>query len=178
MRRLVLVLAAMTLALLLASGLALAVNRVGSGGPDILRGTRGEDTLLGKGGKDIILGLGAEDSLLGGRSNDAVFGGRGSDIILGEGGNDFLGDGPFSESSEDNLSGGGGNDVLDAINEPAFEDHVECGRGFDRVLADRKDLVAPDCEKVFVGLGSADAFFGSIPQSFIEGLNPKIFEVL
>jgi Ca2+-binding RTX toxin-like protein len=178
MRRVVLVLVAMALVLLLTSGVALAVNRVGSGGPDILRGTRGEDTLLGKGGKDIILGLGGEDSLLGGRSNDAVFGGRGSDIILGQGGNDFLGDGPFSESAEDNLSGGGGNDVLDAINKPAFEDHVECGRGFDRVAADRKDLVAPDCEKVFVGVGSADAFFRSIPQSFIEGLNPRIFEVL
>jgi hypothetical protein len=38
------------------------------------------------------------------------------------------------------------------------------------VFADRKDVVAPDCEKVFIGIGSFDAFFESIPQSFWEGL--------
>ena len=37
MRRVVLVLAAMALALLLASGVALAVNKVGTSGPDTLR---------------------------------------------------------------------------------------------------------------------------------------------
>jgi hypothetical protein len=47
---------------------------------------------------------------------------------LGERGNDLLIDGPRTESSEDNLSGGGGNDVLDAVNQPAFEDTIECGR--------------------------------------------------
>jgi hypothetical protein len=43
------------------------------------------------------------------------------------------------------------------------------------VLADGKDVVAPDCERVFVGLRNADAFDDSIPQSFFEGLNPDIF---
>jgi hypothetical protein len=67
--------------------------------------------------------------------------------------------------------------VLDAINRPAFGDNFVCGKGFDRVLADRKDTVAPDCEKVFVGVRSADAFFRSTPESFFEGLNQRLFEI-
>ncbi len=58
------------------------------------------------------------------------------------------------------------------INGPAAEDVVTCGGGFDRVLVDRKDVVASNCEKVVVGFGSFDAFFESIPQSFWEGLPP------
>ena len=66
MRRVVLVLAAMTLALLLASGVALAVNKVGTNGPDTLRGTNEDDNLLGKGGNDVLYPLACEDNLLGG----------------------------------------------------------------------------------------------------------------
>jgi hypothetical protein len=44
--------------------------------------------------------------------------------------------------------------------------------GFDRVLADKKDRIAPDCEKVFLGLDSQGAFFGTIPANFDEGLPP------
>jgi hypothetical protein len=29
---------------------------------------------------------------------------------------------------------------------------VSCGGGYDVVTADRKDVVAPDCEKVYIGL--------------------------
>ena len=54
MRRVVLTLAAMALALLLASGVAWAVNKVGTDGPDTLRGTHGDDNLLGKGGSDEL----------------------------------------------------------------------------------------------------------------------------
>jgi hypothetical protein len=44
MRRAVLVLAGMALALLLASGVALALNKVGTNGPDTLKGTNGTTT--------------------------------------------------------------------------------------------------------------------------------------
>ncbi len=49
---------------------------------------------------------------------------------------------------------------------------VACGDGFDRVIVDRRDVVAADCEKVFVGLGSVDGFEESIPESFLEGQPP------
>jgi hypothetical protein len=84
----------MAATLVVASGVALAVNKIGTNGPDTLKGTNGADKLLGK----------------------------------------------------------GGNDVLGLFNKPAKRDFVTCGRGFDRVLADTEDLVAPDCEKVAVGL--------------------------
>jgi Ca2+-binding RTX toxin-like protein len=199
MRRVALVVAAMALALLLASGVAWAVNKVGTNGPDTLRGTNGADTLVGLGGNDILLALAGQDNLLGGpgrdivnggslaepfggtknlaggEGNDAVQGGLGSDYMAAQGGNDFMVGGEFFDQppEKDTLFAGDGNDVIDVINEPAGMDVVSCGGGFDRVLADRADVTAPDCERVFIGGGSADEFFESIPQSFWEGLHPR-----
>jgi hypothetical protein len=68
--------------------------------------------------------------------------------------------------------GGSGNDVIDVATRPASKDGVVCGTGFDRVLADRKDVVAPDCEKV--SFGDAEKFYESIPESFFEGLHPAL----
>jgi Ca2+-binding RTX toxin-like protein len=200
MRRTMVLLATMALTLLVASGVALAVTKIGGPGPDTLKGTNGDDNLLGKGGNDRIFGLGGRDNLLGdsgrdlvtggnenrsfggdknvvgGPGNDAVIGGLDSDNVVGQEGNDLVLDGDNAEVSvprRDNLSGGDGNDVLSPINKPADEDVVACGRGFDRVLVDRRDVVAPDCEKVFVGLGSVEEFTESIPHSFFEGLPPS-----
>jgi Ca2+-binding RTX toxin-like protein len=202
MRRVALVLTAMALALVLASGVALAVNKVGTNGPDTLRGTNKADNLLGRGANDILLALAGNDNLLGGpgkdivyggdenrqsggnknmvggSGNDSVIGGRGSDIVLGEEGDDLVVDGPDREFATDNVSGGDGNDVVGAVNRPAFVDIVSCGGGFDRVIVDRKDVLAPDCEKVFFGLGSEDEFIESIPQSFFEGLHPQFTQFL
>jgi Ca2+-binding RTX toxin-like protein len=202
MRRVVLVLAGMALALVLESGVALAVNEVGTDGPDTLRGTNGADNLLGEVGDDDLFGLGGSDNLAGGPGKDAVLGGNerrpqggdknlvggpgndiaiagtGSDNAVGEEGNDLLVDDGLREFSKDKLSGGPGNDVIDVFHKPAaVQDVVACGSGFDRVISDRADLVAPDCEKVVVVHGSleevfqqADRFFESIPESFFEGL--------
>jgi Ca2+-binding RTX toxin-like protein len=202
MRRVVLVLAAMSLALLLASGVALAVNKVGTNGPDTLRGTNEADNLLGRGANDILLALAGDDNLLGERGKDIVFGGnerrlsrgnktmvggsgndwviggRGSDNVLGEEGNDFVADGPDREFATDIVSAGEDNDVVAAVNRPAFKDIVTCGGGFDRALVDRKDVLAADCEKVVFGLGSEDEFIASIPQSFFEGLHPQFVQFL
>jgi hypothetical protein len=49
---------------------------------------------------------------------------------------------------------------------------ITCGEGTDSILGDRKDVVAADCEQVFVGRGSVDAWFESIPESFWEELPP------
>jgi hypothetical protein len=71
---------------------------------------------------------------------------------------------------KDTLSAGDGNDVLNVANKPAGKDVVSCGSGFDRVLADRADVVAPECEKVFIAPAAVDKFFNSIPQSFWRSL--------
>ena len=197
MRRTVVLLATMALTLLVTSGLALAVNKVGTQGRDFRKGTNkadnligngetdlifglaGNDTLLGGSGKDLVFGgtfepLGGDKNLVGGDGNDAVRGGLGSDNLVGGNGNDFMQGGEFAPPAvKDILSGAGGSDVIDVLNKPAGEDVVTCGGGVDRVLADSKDVVSPDCEKVFIGPAAADRFFNSIPQSFIEGLPPQ-----
>ncbi len=233
MRRTIILLATMALTVLVASGVALAVTKIGTNGPDTLRGTNGADNLLGKGGNDVLYALAGKDNLLGGEGKDwlltgerralggdkvsaggpgndgvtgglgsdtllggsgndfvfgdkgsdrAVVGGEGRDLInghtgsdrmLGEGGGDFIVDDGVREFSKDVLSGGSGNDVIDAWHKPAaVQDVVTCGSGFDRVISDRADLVAPDCEKVVVVHGSledafrqANRFVASLPQA-------------
>jgi Ca2+-binding RTX toxin-like protein len=196
MRRTILMLVTMALTLLVASGVALAVTRIGTDGPDTLKGTNGDDNLVGLGGNDRIFGDlrgndnlvggsgkdlliggtadyrrgGGDRTVVGGPGNDLLAGGRGSDSVVGNAGNDYLSDGPSSDSSVDAISGADGTDVATPLNQPASKDVVSCGAGKDWVLADRKDVVAPDCEKVFVGEGSQDAFFESTPESFWEAL--------
>src|SRR5215204_1431630 len=208
MRRVILLLMVMSAALVLASGLALAVNKVGTQGRDFLKGTDGADHLVGKGendrifslaGKDNLIGgpgrdwvwgggirsshrtvgvdytsSGGEKKLIGGTGNDVLWGGKGSDNILGGGGNDLLADGEFHHPVKDTLSGGGGNDVFFPNNDPAGKDIVRCGGGFDRVLADRADVVAPNCEKLFIAPAAVNKFFNSIPQSFWRSLPSPI----
>jgi Ca2+-binding RTX toxin-like protein len=140
----------------------------------------GDDTLLGGSGKDVVNGgnlqkpFGGDKTLVGGEGNDAVQGGLGSDNLVAQEGDDFMLGGEFATPPvKDTLSAGAGKDVIDVLNEPAGKDVVSCGGGLDRVLADSKDVVAPDCEKVFIGPAAADRFFNSISQSFIEGLPPQ-----
>jgi hypothetical protein len=235
-RRVVLVLAVMALVLVLASGVAWAVNKIGTDGPDTLQGTnrgdnlfglggndvlfalRGNDNLLGGPGKDWVLGgneriplgggknvaggpdndgvvggigsdnalggsgndwvlgdYGSDRAVVGGEGKDMVFGSRGADRLAGEEGGDWLVEGDLDDSWKDTLSGGDGDDIFLVDNVPARRDVVSCGRGFDRVIADRRDSVADDCEKVRVVHGTEKevlrqegAFFESLPPAVAE----------
>ncbi len=126
MRRVILLLAVMAMTLVVASGVALAVNKVGTNGPDTLRGTNGDDNLVGRGGNDDLFGLGGSDNLLGGEGKDWVLGGNerrpfgGDKNLLGGPHNDRV---PGGDGS-DNLVGGTGNDLVDG------------GRGSDRVVGE------------------------------------------
>ena len=192
MRRIVLLLTMMTVTLVVAGGIALAVNKIGTDGRDFLKGTNGADNLIGKGDSDRIFGLAGKDNLIGGPGkdmvvgggerrpsggdknleggfdNDVVLGGEGSDNILGNEGNDYVGNGP--NRSPDKILAGEGNDVVGAFNDPASKDIVICGGGFDRVFADTRDTVAPDCEKVADSGSKFEQLDNSIPQSFWDGL--------
>jgi Ca2+-binding RTX toxin-like protein len=145
----------------------------------------GNDNLLGGPGKDVVFGghpgeeccndsnfSGGDKNLGGGDGNDEVEGGRGSDNIVGGRGNDSLFEGAEPDVAKPNiLSAGVGNDVVWVLNfSPRGKDFLSCGSGFDRVIADRTDVIAPDCERVFFAQRSLDAFFESIPESFWEGL--------
>ena len=147
----------MALALVMASGVALAVAKIGTNGNDTLIGTNRSDVLAGKGGADDIQGRRGQDTISGGPGNDypagirfrALDGGPGADVISGGAGNDLLTDG--GDFAKDTLSGGAGDDYVIAANQRAVRDIVSCGRGNrDFASVDRKDIVARDCEDVAV----------------------------
>ena len=188
MRRVVLLLTVMAAALFMASGVALAVARSGGPGDDTLRGTNGTDALDGNGGDDVLLGFRGTDGLSGGEGRDAVLGGdefgpqagdralsggpggdfvgggEGSDALSGGAGRDYMYAGPpFREEADDVdvIDAGDGDDAIEAKNVPAAMDVIDCGRGFDRVLVDSKDVTS-DCERVFTRPGE---YFESIFNS-------------
>jgi Ca2+-binding RTX toxin-like protein len=95
---------------------------------------------------------------------------------VGGEGNDYLVDGPRrGGGATDTLIGGDGNDVINPFNKPTKRDVVTCGGGFDRVLADTEDVVAPDCERVAVGFAAAVELDRQIEES---GFYDRIFEGL
>jgi Ca2+-binding RTX toxin-like protein len=178
----------MAAVLVMVSGIALAVARSGGPGNDILRGTDGPDALEGNGGNDVLLGYKGTDALSGGKGRDAVVGGNerrlqggdkalggspGGDVVIGGlgteapsggSGRDLVVDGELRDEDQDALAGGGGRDAVDAFNRPASTDAIDCGRGFDKVLVDSKD-VTENCERVFT---NGRKFYNSIPNYYFE----------
>jgi Ca2+-binding RTX toxin-like protein len=151
-------------------------NLLGGPGNDGMFGGTGPDNMLGGSGNDFASGDPGSDTVVGEEGRDIVDGASGSDRVVGGEGPDWLVDGPLRDSSEDNLSGGDGDDAFIVNNRPARRDIVSCGGGFDRVAADTKDQVAPDCERVrrgpavheeleemFEELGFVEVFEGLAP---------------
>jgi Ca2+-binding RTX toxin-like protein len=66
--------------------------------------------------------------------DDRVCGRRGADVIS-------------PGAGKDTVDAGAGSDTIDVRG--GSVDIVRCGPGIDRVLADRRDTVAADCERVF-----------------------------
>ena len=202
MRRLILAFAVMAVTLVVAGGVALAVNKVGTDGLDTLRGTNGDDNLIGNGGNDKLVSLNGRDNLLGGPGkdcllcvtenrffagdkillggpgNDLVWAGKGSDNVAGGEGNDLLPDDGVSEFSKDRFSGGPGDDVIDVMHHRSARDLVVCGSGFDRVAANSNDVVASDCEKVVVFKGGTRSEFFDVLDSFYESIPQNFYEGL
>ena len=158
---------------------------MGGPGNDGVLGGRDADNVLGSSGNDFVNGdKGSDRALVGGQGRDLIEGWTGSDRMLGQGGGDWLYDSPLDEASKnDVLSGGEGDDILFGDHVPAVKDIVSCGGGFDRVLADRKDVVADDCERVRVLHGSVeevleqeDEFFEALPPALIDFFGDTFFE--
>lgn len=139
LRRVVLLLGALSVGVMLLSGVALAENIRGTFGPDNLKGTNQLDRIYGLGNADTIAALGG---------NDDCYGGSGADGIRCGAGNDRI-DGGFGQ---DKLFGGPGNDTISAVDGQV--DQVNCGTGTDTAYVDEKDAVNPAqakiCENIFV----------------------------
>ena len=132
----------------------------GGNGRDRLHGGPGDDVTDGGGGNDLMSGGTGNDQQHGGAGDDLIFANVGNDESWGDDGNDQLwalarGDvnGP-NDTSGDTLHGGNGNDTFHTRD--GERDNIDCGSGFDRVLADFKDVIVdatPDnpngsCEQV------------------------------
>ena len=91
--RAILLMTAMTVALVLGSGVALALNVidcegsgikcVGTNRPDLIKGTNGLDAIYARDKNDTLKGFGRSDALLGQQGNDTLLGGRGQDFLIG-----------------------------------------------------------------------------------------------
>lgn len=100
---------------------------------NVINGTKRPDTLPGTAASDKILGRGA---------NDRIRGLAGDDCLSGHAGADRIDAGP----GKDKVSAGAGKDTVRVRDKS--KDTVKCGAGFDTVIADRKDKVAKDCERI------------------------------
>ena len=124
----------------------------GTNGDDVLIGTNRGDGLFGKGGDDVIQGRGAGDFLDGDSNDRNTVRGSGQDTIQGGNGPDDIYGGP----DEDTLSGDSGDDEIsdgryngtEPTNGDGAVDTIKCGDGRDTVAAERRDIVANDCERV------------------------------
>ena len=141
MRRTMLLMAATALALLVASGVALAatINCPNASGGycygtnvgDALYGTFKVDRMYGYGGADLMYGYGRGDYMYGGDESgwgDKMLGGRGADRMNGEGGDDAL----YGGNGNDTINGGGGDDLVQGDN---GNDTLRTGTGVNRVNA-------------------------------------------
>ncbi|HEX6207011.1 MAG TPA: choice-of-anchor Q domain-containing protein [Actinomycetota bacterium] len=70
------------------------VNRVGTQGNDVLRGTGRKDGFLGFGGRDRLIGRGGSDGMCGNGGRDTLEGGPGRDRLHGGPGRDLCVGGP------------------------------------------------------------------------------------
>ena len=95
-----------------------------------------------------------DDRLLGGPGADEIMGQKGDDNIDGEEGRDLLAGG----MGDDRIAGGDGQDEIRAgagddrvLAADGARDFISCGPGFDRVVADRRDDVGGNCERLTRG---------------------------
>ena len=140
MRKTAMVVAAVTVALLAAGGVALAAtincagDCSGTNAPDRLIGSSNPQTMVGLDGGDSISGYRGDDDVEGGAGNDAVYGGTGDDRVLGGTGNDYV-EGDFGH---DYINTGTGSDKVAA--KDGYKDRIICGQGNrDKVYKDRID---------------------------------------
>jgi Ca2+-binding RTX toxin-like protein len=142
----------------------------GTQGSDRIVALAGNDRVHAKLGMDRVWAGEDNDTVHAGAARDTVYGGPGNDILYGGGGNDRI----FAQRGVDLVYGHSGNDdlwamarrdVTHTLNEPADTltgglgndsfhvrdgeaDRVNCGAGYDVVIADRRDIVTSACERV------------------------------
>src|SRR5829696_8069802 len=183
MRRTLLSLTTMVVALLLACGVALAANITCPGGPctgtdenDRITGSQLDDQIQALAGRDVVTARARDDFVDGGRNRDDIFGGPGGDALLGGWGPDDIDGGPSTTSivikfscaiSEEAFTDGtqhlwGGHFGF-SLAEADGNDDLDGGRDNDLLAGGggRNDLSGNGGDDIFVvNDGNADAVFG------------------
>ena len=133
--RTILLLVAMGAALVLSSGVALAINTIqckasqlqcaGTKARDLMKGSAGSDFMYGKARGDTLKGFGNDHSgdeyLFGQGGNDKLYGGLGWDILDGGPGNDLLDGSAGQPTYYDFKANNWGNDTItDELPGPGF----------------------------------------------------------
>jgi Ca2+-binding RTX toxin-like protein len=123
----------------------------GLAGNDVINAGGARSVSGGDGDDKITLGSALDITASGNDGNDRIYGLVGRDRIIGGAGNDKL----YGERSNDRIDGGSGRDGIDAGRgddlvrvRDGETDRVHCSSGRDRVIADRRDRVQRDCERV------------------------------
>jgi Ca2+-binding RTX toxin-like protein len=130
MRKTVVVLVSMALAVVLCGGLALAASAdptyiyceastscQGTSGPDIIYGTASADVILPYGGDDVVYAKGGNDEVRHSFGNDRIRGGLGADTLRGGFGNDRI----YGNKPATTLTGAQSDDVGDSV-----RDLIDC----------------------------------------------------
>jgi Ca2+-binding RTX toxin-like protein len=86
MRRTALLLAVMAATLVVASGVALAKDYIGTEKGETIVGTKAADRINAMGGDDVVRGYKGGDTIRGGVGKDRQYGGRGNDVFFSAGG--------------------------------------------------------------------------------------------
>ena len=119
---------------------ACANVKAGTSAAETLTGTTAGDLIRAGGGNDKISGLAGADCLFGQAGNDRLDGGAGTDKLDGGAGNDTL----IGGKGKDAFTAGAGNDTINS--KDGTVETVNCGKGKDKVKADKKDKLK-GCEK-------------------------------
>jgi Ca2+-binding RTX toxin-like protein len=127
LRKLATMLMALLVMLVLASGVALAADFIGTSGNDNLTATEGNDYLEGRAGDDYLYGLGGDDIIYGNKGTDRIDPGEGADEVYA----------------------GAGDDLIYARDTASY-DYIDCGGGFDQVeTIHRDDVTLSNCERAW-----------------------------
>jgi Ca2+-binding RTX toxin-like protein len=146
------------------------LNASGFTGPVTLAGGAGNDSLVGGSGNDSLLGGTGNDSLTGGLGDDTLNGGDGTDTLIEAGDVDFvltdtslvgLGTDTLISLEQAQLTGGAGNNTLDAA---AFTGPVtlDGGAGDDSLVG------GAGTDSLLGGLGD-DSLTGGLGDDILDG---------
>ena len=130
MRRAVILLTTVAVAIVVGTGVALAATIRCDGGhcsgtdrPDSIFGTDRHDAIFAKDGGDFVSGRGRADNLNGGDGDDELLGGWGDDWVKGGRHDDAV----EGNLGNDRITGGSGDNVIRAAD--GMKDLIVCGDG-------------------------------------------------